>query len=35
LLVAAFFRRAGGSMLESTGTHERGVNGGYQRWGAW
>jgi len=25
LSVAAFLRRAGGSMLESTGSHERGV----------
>ena len=33
LSVAAFLRRAGGSMLESTGSHGRGVvrTGGYQR----
>ena len=33
--VAAFLRRAGSSMLESTGSHERVENGEYQRWGTW
>jgi len=34
LSVAAFLRRAGGSMLESTGSHGRYVEWRYQRWDA-